>query len=231
MRITSVCLKCGAIKKTGKLSCCARGGSWYGNCGATGNANRAHTWFQGMQACQAVMGQPKKDAGQKDDDSSNDARIVVNSKVVIVTAQLLATKPANVPMPGIKPITTYPNMSIETSSITSTRVSIDTSVLNADRTRMMHDTMTTTFKAIAAANSTIIHTSLNISTPMPTVPPTKPAFTFPNNNTHTKADRSVISTDVTSPQTLVSGSISAREYENVLIVIVHLGILPIILFG
>merc|ERR1712187_830275 len=37
--LSSVCLNCATIKKSGKVSCCARGGAWFGTCGgATGSA-------------------------------------------------------------------------------------------------------------------------------------------------------------------------------------------------
>ena len=49
--ISSVCLKCGTIAKSGKSSCCARGGSWFKNCGSAGNAKLDHTWSEGIRAC------------------------------------------------------------------------------------------------------------------------------------------------------------------------------------
>ena len=47
----AVCPKCGVIKKSGKANCCARGGSWFGNCGSVSNAQFDHTWSEGSQAC------------------------------------------------------------------------------------------------------------------------------------------------------------------------------------
>ena len=49
--ISSVCPKCGTIEKSGKISCCGHGGSWFGNCGSAGNAKLDHTWYEGIQAC------------------------------------------------------------------------------------------------------------------------------------------------------------------------------------
>merc|ERR1712203_897227 len=51
--ITSVCPKCGTIAKSGKSSCCGRGGSWFKNCGSAGNTKLEHTWHEGMHACTA----------------------------------------------------------------------------------------------------------------------------------------------------------------------------------
>ena len=45
------CPKCDTMKKSGKLSCCARGGAWFQNCGDTGKPNFEHTWAEGIQAC------------------------------------------------------------------------------------------------------------------------------------------------------------------------------------
>ena len=47
----NACRKCGAIKKSGKLSCCARGGAWFKNCGDVGDTKFGHTWAEGVQAC------------------------------------------------------------------------------------------------------------------------------------------------------------------------------------
>ena len=52
--VTAVCPKCGTIKKSGKLSCCARGGSWFKNCGDNGDSKFEHTWVEGVQACNDI---------------------------------------------------------------------------------------------------------------------------------------------------------------------------------
>ena len=41
MTVSYVCPKCGTIEKSGKISCCGRGGAWYGNCGSAGNKTLA----------------------------------------------------------------------------------------------------------------------------------------------------------------------------------------------
>ena len=48
-----LCPKCGTTKISGKLSCCARGGSWFKKCGDPGDASIDHTWFEGVQACKS----------------------------------------------------------------------------------------------------------------------------------------------------------------------------------
>ena len=49
--INKGCSKCGTLKKSGKLSCCARGGDWFKNCGDISDLNFGHTWVEGIQAC------------------------------------------------------------------------------------------------------------------------------------------------------------------------------------
>ena len=49
--IDSRCTKCVTTKKSGKLSCCARGGSWFKKCGDAGDTQFDHTWAEGIQAC------------------------------------------------------------------------------------------------------------------------------------------------------------------------------------
>ena len=54
-KITPICPKCAAIKTSGKFSCCAPGGAWFENCGASDNSNADHTWVEGVQACKHVV--------------------------------------------------------------------------------------------------------------------------------------------------------------------------------
>ena len=62
--MSSVCHKCGIIAKSGKISCCGRSGSWFGNCGSVSNSNLDHTWYEGIQACK-TLSQSKSAIGQK----------------------------------------------------------------------------------------------------------------------------------------------------------------------
>ena len=47
----NTCPKCGTIKKSGRQSCCARGGAWFKKCGDVGDTIFDHTWTEGIQAC------------------------------------------------------------------------------------------------------------------------------------------------------------------------------------
>lgn len=48
---SSECHKCSTTKKSGKPSCCARGGAWFKNCGDAGDKHFDHTWTEGIQVC------------------------------------------------------------------------------------------------------------------------------------------------------------------------------------
>ena len=47
------CPKCGTTKRSGLISCCARGGTWFENCGNAGSTKFNHTWVEGIQACKS----------------------------------------------------------------------------------------------------------------------------------------------------------------------------------
>ena len=48
------CPKC-VTNRSGKLSCCARGGAWFKKCGDVGDSNVEHTWFDGTRACKGKL--------------------------------------------------------------------------------------------------------------------------------------------------------------------------------
>ena len=54
--ISNGCVKCGVVKKSGKRSCCARGGAWFKNCGDAGDTKFDHTWTEGVHACEDFVG-------------------------------------------------------------------------------------------------------------------------------------------------------------------------------
>ena len=86
--ISPVCPACGIIKKSGKLSCCGRGGSWFGTCGSAGNANLVHTWYEGVWACKAqfqiAVGQQLRAFRAKSNGFSDDPEMVVYSKAIVL---------------------------------------------------------------------------------------------------------------------------------------------------
>ena len=54
------CPQC-ATNRTGKLSCCVRGGSWFKKCGNP-DSNSEHTWDEGILACE---GKSKSTSGYR----------------------------------------------------------------------------------------------------------------------------------------------------------------------
>ena len=76
--VSSSCPKCGITTKSGKISCCGRGGSWFGDCGSGGDTKFGHTWYDGLQSCRAwseskaVIVQQLNEAEQQRDGSSED---------------------------------------------------------------------------------------------------------------------------------------------------------------
>ena len=154
--ISSACPKCGAMKKSGKLSCCARGGSWFGNCGSTGNAKAGHTWYEGMQACDKgqfqAADQQRHAFQRKDNLSSYDAGVRMQSKTVLVAAHMFASLQTN------------------TSTPVSEIVPITVSVGTPSRAFVVYDTGTTTYKTTSGASTTITHTIVNMPTPKSIIP-------------------------------------------------------------
>ena len=151
---SSICRTCGTIKKFGKSSCCGRGGSWFRNCGSGGDTKRRHTWYEGIQACEAraqletVSGQESNAAQQP---SSAHGVGTVKSKSAINVIKPYAFSPANTltTMPGSNPVIIAPaNVLVKASNATSDSTS----------TGSGSDTLTTT--TISAITSPIKTTTM-----------------------------------------------------------------------
>ena len=98
-----LCLTCGTIKKSDKLSCCARGGSWYGKCGGTGNTKHEHTWAEGIQACSAQQPNVAVELQQtgfeeNSKNSSDDSGASMNSETIVAPFQIVSSTSTNAPM-------------------------------------------------------------------------------------------------------------------------------------
>ena len=181
---SSECLKCGSSQTFGKLSCCARGGSWFEHCGNAGNGLRSHTWYEGIEVCKARHFQtavdPELHASQAETNaSSGDVNTSMNSKTVIVSAYVATSAPANTSalMSDAAPIPASTTTSINTSA----RMPNDTPVPS---TVLLHTpilesatsyTGATTTRAIPALTSTLMHAEVNISTPILLLPPNNPS--------------------------------------------------------
>ena len=146
-----VCPRCGTIAKSGKNSCCGRGGSWFKTCGGTGTKKNHHTWYEGIKVCKVrsqsktAVGQQLNAAQQEDIDSSQGADMG-NYKEVSATAKTFTFTPVNTSTP----------MSDTTSIVTSTYTS-DNVLITTSAHTLMTDMLTDTF----TTSST--HTSVSTS--------------------------------------------------------------------
>ena len=111
MGMDLICPECGIIDKSGKRSCCGRGGSWFGNCGSFRNASRTYTWYDGIRVCkarqfQAELGLQRRSSQPRSDASSDDESMGVDFNVVIAAARVFASSPGNTstPMPVPRPV-------------------------------------------------------------------------------------------------------------------------------
>ena len=75
-----VCSKCGITKKSGALSCCARGGAWFNNCGNNVDTKFDHTWPEGIQACKSLVKTPPR---------------VALPRVAVIAYPLITVEPRN----------------------------------------------------------------------------------------------------------------------------------------
>ena len=97
---SSPCPKCGTIARSGKLSCCGDGGSWFGHCGNVGNANFGHTWMEGIQVCksqqsQVAVGQQLRAPRPKSDTSSDGCNKSRKCREIAVTTQIFVSVSAS----------------------------------------------------------------------------------------------------------------------------------------
>merc|ERR1712032_1708494 len=124
----SVCPRCGTIGKSGKSSCCGRGGSWFRNCGGTGNTKLQHTWYEGIQACKArsqsktVVSLQLNGAQQKGIDSSQGVGMANDESVIAATNTFTVTS-ANTPD---NVLITAPDHMLMTNTLTDTFVTSST---------------------------------------------------------------------------------------------------------
>ena len=184
MQSDVACRECGTIEKSGKLNCCARGGSWFGKCGSTANANVGHTWYEGVQACkarqfQAVLGQQQqqfnasqlqsRDYYDNTSGSSNVGQLYFpqpNANVSFDNAGVDMSSKADV-------VTTRIISPMLVTPISSTTLIItpgSTSVITSVQKSLAHDTNTAVYKAVAAPLTPSRHIPLNMSTSQANMP-------------------------------------------------------------
>ena len=95
--ISPACLKCGTIKKSGKASCCGRGGSWFENCGGAANVKHDHTWYEGIRVCKAlpqssaVIEQHRNENQETDVGHFSNGDGMTNFRLVFTSTKLFTT--------------------------------------------------------------------------------------------------------------------------------------------
>ena len=187
--IGSTCTKCSTTPKSGRMSCCGPGGSWFGSCGASGNSKFKHTWYEGIRACETgqpmiAMGPQQSAVQQKHNDSANDTVMAMNSKSVVVAANIvtftLVTTSTKIPgtMAGvvsarnlINTLTSTPTRMTVASSMLST-VSVHTPV----HASTPHYTAAKTSKTITTATTINVRNSVNMLKSI--IPPTDRSITI-----------------------------------------------------
>ena len=144
-RIGLVCPECGSIDKSGKSSCCGRGGSWFGNCGSAGGMKLDHTRHEGIWACkarqfQAEASQQLHASQAKSNASSDDFSVSMVSRAVVVPAHIFGSTSVYTP----KPVPLVSSLTLP---------------VNTDAT---NDTSTTASKSTGSTITTSTQTSLGM---------------------------------------------------------------------
>ena len=121
--ISSECPRCGTIAKSGQMSCCGRGGSWFKSCGGAGNTKLHHTWYEGIQACKSRSSQSNTVIAQhaqqqKDAESSRGTKY--KSPIAVTKTSAFTLVKTSAPISHttsiVTPTYTPDNVSITTSA-------------------------------------------------------------------------------------------------------------------
>ena len=173
------------------MSCCAPGGSWYGNCGS---AKVQHMWHEGIQACKAR--EPKTAMRQQQN--------VVQQNLIRTT---LDTSVSNAALPAH-------GLAHASKPYTSTLGAIPA-------------------KVIATTTTSILYTPINISLQLSVISPTidstsKYIHSQANGRSTTLAFMTETYTASSSFHASSSALVTCRECENLLNIVVRIGIIVII---
>ena len=114
------------------MSCCGRGGSWFKNCGSSGNTKLQHTWYEGIQACKArsqsktVVGHQLNVDLQKGIPSSQGTG-VANYEAVITANKTFGVMSANTPT-KMADTTSIVTLAYTPDNVSTHRTSASTSI-------------------------------------------------------------------------------------------------------
>ena len=165
----SVCPRCGTIAKSGKMSCCGRGGSWFKNCGGTVNTKRHHTWYEGIQACKtrsqskAYIGNQLNVDPQKDIHSSQGVHMANQKSVIAATKEFEFTSiNTSTPMSGETTIVTSTYTADHVSTTMSVRALMTNSSTNIAMISLTHAPASTSITTQGCVNLLKITVHINI---------------------------------------------------------------------
>ena len=148
MATSSSCPKCGTMKKSGTMSCCGRGGSWFGNCASAGHTKVHHTWQEGIRACkdrqfQTAVAQTSHGSRPKNNNNSDTS--IDDLDAVVVAAHMIGSAPipAETPVP----------------------ISVVTLIIMPAHTSQVRGSGQIAPRTTTTSTTTIVHTSVKTTTP------------------------------------------------------------------
>lgn len=228
--VVSVCQKCGIVKKSGVTSCCARGGSWFNNCGTDSDAKLDHTWYDGIMACKKARVTSKKaisqqlnTAQQQSMDSPGGARTIISNTFTSASANVYTV--VSDTRPNVTSIVTP--VSLTTAPA---QASVSTSTTYGDDAK--------NFKSISVAATATTSMSDNVSTPIPNIVTTNELIAAPGNASIASPARSPMTNFSTHMAMMItpvhtsslSTSITVQGRERLLLIITVRIILVFIVF-
>ena len=157
--ISAACPKCGIIKKSGKMSCCGRGGSWFGNCGNVGDMKFARTWHEGIWTCktrqfQAVLDQQLHAFQSKQNAFSSNGSVRMDSKAVISYAHIV--------------VVTRDSKLIAQSGTTASAIATNASIIVPARIPIAYHTGIGNSRVVTERTTAVTHNLVSVLTPKPT---------------------------------------------------------------
>ena len=172
MHRSVICPKCGITKKSGKITCCGHGGSWFKKCGMPGDTKVDHTWHDGLQSCAQFKTFQVKGAMEESNDfsygmaSANSESIITISKPLGLTSTAMSVAS---PITGVKK--PFNTRGLFATSITNSGVinaAVDTKILTSANTSQPMSNMRTIDVAITTSARVLMnHNSSNTTMTSP----------------------------------------------------------------
>ena len=162
--VSSVCSKCSTIAKSGKSSCCGRGGSWFRNCGSAGNVKLDHTWYEGIQACK-TWAQSKRSIERQSNAAQRLKWSGMTQTVALNTSIPIQDRKSSIAPTNASMINTTAT-SDDTSTAYDNTDKTPTTILSTSTNTVMINTLTTAEMSMIAAvhTSALTETTVTITT-------------------------------------------------------------------